>query len=42
MTWLKTINVQASHADIRQAVDHALDQPGNLLIWCGNLLGGEL
>jgi len=38
MSWLKTISAQASHADIRQAVDHALDQPGNLLFGFGHPL----
>ncbi|MQU52590.1 citrate/2-methylcitrate synthase [Pseudomonas sp. FSL R10-1339] len=38
MTWLKTISAQASPADIRQAVDHALDQPGNLLFGFGHPL----
>ena len=38
MTWLKTISAHASPADIRQAVDHALDQPGNLLFGFGHPL----
>lgn len=38
MTWLKTISAQASPGDIRQAVDHALDQPGNLLFGFGHPL----
>ncbi|WP_205017984.1 citrate/2-methylcitrate synthase [Pseudomonas arsenicoxydans] len=38
MTWLKTISAQDSHADIRRAVDHALDQPGNLLFGFGHPL----
>ncbi|MGY3085544.1 citrate/2-methylcitrate synthase [Pseudomonas fragi] len=38
MSWLKTISAQASHADIRQAVNHALDQPGNLLFGFGHPL----
>jgi len=38
LAWLKTFSAQDSHADIRRAVDLALDQPGNLLFGFGHPL----
>ena len=36
--WLEKISPHASHTDIRQAVDEALDQPGSLLFGFGHPL----
>ena len=38
MTWFKTISAQDSPEDIRRAVDHVLDQPGQLFFGFGHPL----